>query len=220
MEKRLDQIHKERGISKRCLYNIAHSKDSPAHKVSKAKCSWWYFDEEKLDKWLAVHAGIAFMLMLLLVPTVKTEAATLKADEPLGGFSKMIDDYINAGGEFYTKHDLDVLSAAMELENGCNSDKCLLYTGSVILNRVSRGWADSIEGVLFQGYYNDGYCQQYAGHTVENLYTVEVSKRCRELAARLLLYGSMLPDRVVYQSMRQLGRLYEKVDTEYFCWED
>lgn len=118
----------------------------------------------------------------------------------------------------YDLHDLEVLSAAMELENGSNSDLCLLYTGSVMLNRRNKHWADSIEGVILQGYYDDGYAQQYASHTVENLYTVEVSDRCRELAIRLLTYGP-IDSEVVYQSQyRNLGRNAFCINGEWFAY--
>lgn len=150
---------------------------------------------------------------------VEAEASTITGDEPLGGFSKAIDDFVKAGGQFYDLHDLEVLSAAMELENGCNSDKCLLYTGSVILNRLNKHWADSIEGVIFQGYGDRPGHQQYASRTVENLYTVSVSDRCRELAAWLLLYGSV-DSEVVYQSQyKHLGRNPFPIDTEWFAYE-
>lgn len=119
----------------------------------------------------------------------------------------------------FTKHDLDILSAAMELENGSNSDLCLLYTGSVILNRRNKNWADSIEGVIFQGYYDDGYAQQYASHTVENLYTVRVSDRCRRLAVQLLLEGS-IDTEVVYQSQyKNLGKNAFCIGKEWFAYD-
>ena len=109
----------------------------------------------------------------------------------------------------------------MQLENGMNSDRCLLLTGSVILNRAySCKWApNTILGVIRQGYNSKG-AQQYASHTVENIDTVKVPDRVKQLAMQLLIYGPICPANVVYQSMFMQGSgLYEKVDTEYFCYE-
>ena len=66
-----------------------------------------------------------------------------------------------------------------------------------------------------QGYKGRG--QQYASHTVENLDTVKVTQRVRDLAIRLLLFGSIRKD-IIYQSMQPgLGTVVEVIDGEYFA---
>ena len=104
-----------------------------------------------------------------------------------------------------------LLAAAMELENGMNSDRCVLLTGSVILNRMnSPEWPDTIYGVLHQK-------GQYAKHTVDNLYTVKVTGRVLGLALRLVVHGS-IDKEIIFQSMHpHLGKVKYKVDTEYFA---
>lgn len=226
MEKKLSDIHKERGISKKCLLNIARSKDSPAHKVSAARNSWWYFDEEKLDKWLAKHAGVAFVLaiLLLLIPSAKAQAAVVKGETALGGMSYYINAYIDKHGSIVDEDDWQLLASAMELENGCNNDKCLLYTGSVILNRVAdKNFPNTIEDVILDGYGDRPGPQQYATKTIRELYTTIPSERSRMFALHLLLCGSKLPRGVIYQSMFLQGSgTYcdpSEVNGEYFCWK-
>lgn len=107
--------------------------------------------------------------------------------------------------------DIQLLAAAMELENGCNSDLCLLYTGSVILNRMnSPEWPNTIYGVLHQK-------GQYAAWTLRHLDTVKVSDRTMSLALKLVMCGSMDKE-IIFQSMHpELGKVKYHIDTEYFA---
>lgn len=109
--------------------------------------------------------------------------------------------------------DIKLLAAAMELENGCNSDLCLLLTGSVILNRMnSPEWPNTIYGVLHQR-------GQYAEWTLRHLNTVKVSERTMCLALKLAMCGS-LDTEIIFQSMHpELGHVKYKVDTDYFATE-
>ena len=132
----------------------------------------------------------------------------------LGGISAVMEQ----APQQFTKHDLDILAAVMELENGCNSDKCLLWTGSVLMNRAMycKWCPDTLEECVLQGYGTKS--QQYASHTVENLYTVEVSERVRQLAIQLLMWGQVAPPEYVFQSMfPTLGNNIIKIDTDYFA---
>lgn len=108
--------------------------------------------------------------------------------------------------------DIMMLAAAMELENGCNGDLCLLYTGSVILNRVaSPEWPNSVYKVLHQK-------GQYAERTLRNLDSVKVSERTMSLALKLVMCGS-LDEQIVFQSMQpKLGHVKYVVDGEYFAY--
>ena len=115
--------------------------------------------------------------------------------------------------ELFSVDDILLLAAAMELENGCNSDLCLLYTGSVIINRVnSPRFPDTIYGVLHQK-------GQYAAWTLRHLDTVKISERTLSLALKLAMCGS-LDTEIVFQSMHpELGRVKYHIDTEYFATE-
>lgn len=155
---------------------------------------------------------IIIAALILICEKTQAKAGWLNGDESLGGISHVLDQFYKQNPEgFFTEEDLNLLSAAMELENGCNSDLCLLYTGSVILNRTKLDWCpNTIEGVLLQK-------GQYAEHTVNNLYTVKVSERTRRLAMQLLMFGS-LDETLVFQSMQpHLGKVKYIVDGEYFA---
>ena len=90
--------------------------------------------------------------------------------------------------------EIKLLAAAMELENGCNSDLCLMLTGSVILNRVnSPEWPNTVYGVLHQR-------GQYAEWTLRHLDTVIVSERTMCLALKLAMCGSVDTE-IIFQSM-------------------
>ena len=158
---------------------------------------------------------ILIWIVLILLPSVRSEAGTLKPSYAIGGGSYLLEKYFEKNEELYSEEDLRLLSAAMELENGSNSDECLYLTGSVILNRrdYCKWCPDTIRGVLYQK-------GQYAKHTVDNLETVQVSDRVRNIALNLLLCGTRTPKNLVYQAMRPQGKHYKKVDTEYFGLEE
>ena len=110
-----------------------------------------------------------------------------------------------------TVAEIKLLAAAMELENGCNSDWCLMLTGSVILNRVnSPEWPNTVYGVLHQK-------GQYANWTLRHLDSVKVSERVMSLALKLVMCGSVDTE-IVFQSMHpELGKVKYHVDTDYFA---
>lgn len=113
----------------------------------------------------------------------------------------------------FSVEDILLLAAAMELENGCNSDLCLMLTGSVILNRVEHPrYPNTIYGVLHQK-------GQYAEWTLRHLDTVKVSERTMCLALKLAMCGSFDTE-IIFQSMHpELGHVKYKVDTDYFATE-
>lgn len=115
--------------------------------------------------------------------------------------------------KLFSVEEIMLLAAAMQLENGMNSDLCVLLTGTVILNRVrSKNFPSTIKGVLFQK-------GQYAKHTVNNLYTVKVTDRVLSLALRLISHRSM-DDELIFQSQYpHLGKVKYIVDGEYFATE-
>lgn len=106
-----------------------------------------------------------------------------------------------------------LMAKVMELENGCNSDRCLMLTGSVILNRrQSPDWPNTVQGVIYQK-------GQYADWTLRHIPTVEVTGRVMALALKLWRNGSVDKE-IVFQSMHpELGKVKYHVDTEYFATE-
>lgn len=115
------------------------------------------------------------------------------------------------GTEMLTVDEILLMAKVMELENGCNSDLCLLLTGSVILNRRnSPEWPDTIQGVIYQR-------GQYAEWTLRHIDTVKVTDRVMALALKLATCGS-LDREIIFQSMHpELGKVKYHIDTEYFA---
>ena len=116
-----------------------------------------------------------------------------------------------SGAEMLTVDEILLMAKVMELENGCNSDLCLMLTGSVILNRRSSPeWPDTVQGVIYQK-------GQYADWTLRHIPTVKVSGRVMALALKLATCGTM-DEEIIFQSMHpELGKVKYHVDTEYFA---
>lgn len=149
------------------------------------------------------------ILLLFCSCTFTSSAQTIKGSTALGGYSKDLSNFFDSGHELYKKEDLNLLAEVMFHENGSNSDKCILYTGSVVLNRVhDKEFPNSIHDVLYQK-------GQYS--TTKLFFTKPIPKHIYELAKELLIFGSQLDEAYLFQAMFVQTKEYIKVDTEYFC---
>lgn len=112
----------------------------------------------------------------------------------------------------YSDRDLYELSHLIMGESGGESDKCQLYVGSVVLNRVkSNKFPNTIHEVIFQK-------GQYAC-TWDGNFNKTPTEQCIKNAKYLLEHGSMLPEYVIFQSgFKQGNNTYTVVDGEYFCY--
>ena len=115
------------------------------------------------------------------------------------------------GADDLTIEEILLMAKVMQLENGNNSDLCVLLTGSVILNRRnSPEWPNTIQGVIYQK-------GQYADWTLRHLPTVKITERVMSLALKLVTHGT-LDEEIIFQSMHpELGHVKYKVDTDYFA---
>lgn len=119
----------------------------------------------------------------------------------------------------YTAEDFDVLSRVISAEmGGTNSWEDMIYTGSVILNRVAAPeWphANSIKEVVFDKRWGVQYaCVYYDKH-----YFNEPVPMAVQAAKYLLDNGSQLPQSVQYQSGYKLGHgIYAKTKNAYYCY--
>ena len=141
---------------------------------------------------------------------VRASAAVIGVDEPLINPGAVARHVLEEKSELEL-WEIELMATAMELENGMNSDLCLLYTGSVILNRTKASWCpDTVEGVLLQP-------GQYAEYTLKRLYTTKASDRVFALAVQLAIHGS-LDEELIFQSMQpHLGKVKYVIDGEYFA---
>lgn len=111
--------------------------------------------------------------------------------------------------------ELDMLAHLINAECGAEwcQDEMLYYTGSVVLNRIkSKDFPDTMKEVIFQkGQYSCTWNGSY-----KNL---KPTKRCVNIAKRLLTYGSVLPENVVFQANFKQGLgVYAQVQNMYFCY--
>lgn len=156
---------------------------------------------EQLIKRRPLIIAARILLVIILAIIIAAASSCLRSVEAKCG----------AGSEILTVEEIQLMAAAMELENGMNSDLCVILTGTVILNRRnSPDWPDTVQGVLYQP-------GQYAEHTLKHLKTVKVSDRVMSLALRVATHRSLDPE-IIFQSMYPwLGHVKYKVDTDYFA---
>ena len=114
----------------------------------------------------------------------------------------------------YTQEDINLLAEVMYHENWNTDSEHLAayYTGAVVMNRVkSKDWPNTIKEVLYQR-------GQYS--TTKKFFTKEIPAECYELAEMILRDGTPdVPENVIFQSMRKLGKgTWKKVNTDYFCY--
>lgn len=174
--------------------------------------------EEKLEKVIKIIVtiiSVLFAILLLMVcrDEINVKAGIITGDIPLAGVSKLINDVIEKQGEIINHEDLELLSEVMYYENYSNGYEVMLYTGSVVLNRVKRkDFPNSIREVLYQK-------GQYI--TTSKFFTKEIPQEVRDIAMHLLLCGSQVPETVIYQSThKEFGSgVWKCIKGEYFNYE-
>lgn len=153
---------------------------------------------EQLIKRKPVVIAARILLIIILAIIIAAAGSCLRSAE-----AAVEEDQI------FSVEEIQLLAAAMELENGMNSDLCVILTGTVIINRVlSKNFPNTIKGVLFDK-------GQYARHTVENLYKVKVSDRVMSLALRVATHRPIDPEIVFQSQYKDLGKVKYIVDKEY-----
>lgn len=154
-------------------------------------------------------------LMWLLNKTIEVSAAVITGEKQLGGISLLRQQVIDAEGELVNHEDLNLLAEVMYHENYSNGYEVMLWTGSVVLNRVaSPRWPDTISKVLYQE-----NPRQYS--TTHKFYTKKIPQEVYDIALHLLLCGSAIPPNVMYQSTHpEFGSgVWRSKREEYFCYE-
>lgn len=113
----------------------------------------------------------------------------------------------------YTQEDVELLAEVIYHENWHTDSEHLAayYTGAVVMNRVhSDEWPSTIRAVLYQS-------GQYS--TTGKFFSVDLPEECYEMAEDILKHGTPdVPENVIFQSMRPLGEVWKKVNTDYFCY--
>ena len=111
--------------------------------------------------------------------------------------------------------EIELLAEVIYHENW-HTDKDKLtarWTGAVVMNRVkSKQFPNTVEEVLYQK-----NPTQYS--TTCKFFTVELPKECYEMAADIYRNGTPeVPENVLYQATFSQGKLWKKLNGEYFCF--
>jgi hypothetical protein len=158
-------------------------------------------------------------LFLILLPVIQTKAKTKVPEltfeetvETMVREHKIMLDRLIAAWE-YRQEEINLLAEVIYHENW-HTDKehlAAYYTGAVAMNRVnSKAWPNSVKEVLYQR-------GQYS--TTKLFYTVELPEECYEMARDIYKNGTPdVPENVIFQAMRPLGKTWKKVNTDYFCY--
>lgn len=117
----------------------------------------------------------------------------------------------------YTEEEYETFAHLLYAEAGGESDKCIYYVGSVVINRIK---SENYPNTLLEVIYQKG---QYSP-TWHGFMNREVSNpNCYTIAKYLLENDSILPSYVTHQSSLSIcetynGTVYEMVDGECFWY--
>ncbi|MBR4300059.1 MAG: cell wall hydrolase [Bacteroidales bacterium] len=165
---------------------------------------------------------VLLMLLLLILAVFLMPAAEGEAKEVPDDFGERIENMIRehkimterliAAWE-HQREEINLLAEVIYHENW-HTDKehlAAYYTGAVVMNRVRSGaWPDTVKAVLYQK-------GQYS--TTKYFYTKELPAEVYDMARDIYKNGTPdVPENVIFQAMRPLGKTWKKVNTDYFCY--
>lgn len=125
----------------------------------------------------------------------------------------------------YTAEDVQILGDTMWLENGHTGKteednlKCLILTGAVVVNRMKsddKWWHKTGAKTIYDVIFAPG---QYASATKNRIGKTDTPQWIYDLAEEILMYGTTVPDYVIYQSQQsRLGTQWcPPIAGEYFA---
>ena len=160
---------------------------------------------------------LLLILAVFLMPAAEGEAKEIQDDfgqrvEAMIREHKIMTERLIAAWE-HQKESIDLLAEVIYWENW-HTDKehlAAYYTGAVVMNRVRSGaWPDTVKAVLYQK-------GQYS--TTKYFYTKELPAEVYEMARDIYKNGTPeVPENVIFQAMRPLGKTWKRVNTDYFCY--
>lgn len=148
------------------------------------------------------------------------EVAPVQPDaEACAGISRQVQQYIEQPLEPdpVNEGERELLAHLIYAEaGGVESDACIYYVGSVVLNRMKdKDFPDTMWEVIYQ----TEPTLQYACIDDGNI-NKPPDERCYEVAEALLKYGSVAPENVVYQAEFEQGSgIWKEVDGVIFSYK-
>lgn len=156
------------------------------------------------------------VIAFLIFPTVSVSGK----DKKTKAAGKEIFNAMQRFVEYVTEQakelkDIELLAEVIYHENW-HTDKDKLtarWTGAVVMNRVkSKQFPNTVEEVLYQK-----NPTQYS--TTQKFFTVELPEECYQMAADIYRNGTPeVPETVLYQATFSQGKLWKKLNGEYFCY--
>lgn len=130
------------------------------------------------------------------------------------GYAYMKSDWFSDVPIPYTEEDLRILAMILcgECQNYPDQEQRLV--GSVFLNRVkSNQYPNTFQGVAADRRYGIQYACWYDGNAFR-----QIQQSNWDNAKWLLENGSILPDHVLFQSRKAIGKVYMKTKWHYYCY--
>ena len=119
----------------------------------------------------------------------------------------------------YSQEDYENLAKLVYAEAGSQGRKCMMYVGSVILNRITNGHSWQCGDTVYEVWSREG---QYPGTFARRDY-IQPSEEAYSVAEELLTYGSILPPNVLCQHGGGVPvegtEVYEEVNGEVFSYD-
>lgn len=161
--------------------------------------------------------GLIFSTILFVSMKSNVYAQTNCAGVTLD-FSKMLTKLSNEQHEsdlvpLYDEEEAELLAKLITAEQGYDKDKyCYYLTGSVVLNRMC---SDEFPNTLYEVIYQRG---QYAC-TWNGMIKNDYDPVAFEVAKKLLVEGTTIPETVVFQAEFVQGSgIYEYMNNTYYCY--
>lgn len=170
---------------------------------------------------LCVRLGIENQCRPKTIELIRIEeVAPVQPDaETCAGISRQVQQYTEEPLEPdpVNEGERELLAHLIYAEaGGVESDACLYYVGSVVLNRMKdKDFPDTMCEVIYQ----TEPTLQYACIADGNINKTP-DARCYEVAEALLKYGSVAPEGVVYQAeFKQGSGIWKEVDGVTFSYK-
>lgn len=190
------------------MFYVANKADQGINEALNQEVDTEVYPEFDFEPTEAVIACVDVPIVELGTEEVATEE--IEEVEPETEVVEVVTEEVEE--KSYSNQDLEELAHLIYAEVGNQSDTCMKYTGSVVLNRVnSSRYPNTIHGVI----------NQKGQYGVRGYYMKKKpSEKAYAIAQYLLEHGSVLPDSVVGQAgaktAKKYGKIYAKCGRVYF----
>lgn len=164
---------------------------------------------------------VILLAFVILLPCIPSSARAKTFDEAIENSAEGFYDLAQKVLELKKRVEEDIMYMEQVIfwENWSTDPehRAAYLTGAVVGNRQDRpeAWLHSSgDGSVKDVLYAKG---QYS--TTKYFFTKEIPEECHEMAKDIVLHGTPdVPKDVIFQATFSQGKLYEKINGEYFCY--